>query len=183
MCTVMLAFVWLIFYKFYTREIIEFTTVTLADKLYNHLYAQKGKALSKQDFKKIEKEKLSLYACITSCLCHGYCYSVCFDILKILKAGNIKFVAIKEIPIEGKAEKYTMHVFYEKNGWVFNTYNQCQYPVEKALILHKGIVYKDFSYDDIKGLTYDEFRDKNCEELAKWCKDHECWQNWNKKDE
>jgi len=170
----------LIFYSFFRKELIDFSTNVLPDKLYNKIYAQRGKAISKQDFKKIEKENDVLYQYITSCLCHGHCYSICFDILKILKTGNIKFLAVKAHPDEGSS--YTMHVLYENNSWTFDTYNQRQYPLEKALVLHKAVVYKDFSYEDIKGLTYEEFRDKNYEELAKWCEEHDCYQKWNKKD-
>lgn len=173
----------LISYAFYTREIIVFSTATLPDKLYNKLYAQKGNALSKQDFKKIEKENKDLYECITSCLCHGHCYAICFDILKILKTGNMKFLAVKKLAIEDGKETYTMHVLYEKNGWVFDTYNQRQYPVEKALTLHQGIVYKDFSYEDIKALTHQEFRDKTYDEFVKWCEEHDCYQKWKKKED
>ena len=173
----------LISYAFYVREIINFTTVTLPDKLYNRIYAQRGKAISKQDFKKIQCESNDLYQVITSHLCHGYCYAICFEILKVLKTGNIKFIAVRKIKdADEETETYTMHVLYEKNGWVFDTYNQHQYSVEKDIALHKGIVYKDFYYEDIKGLTYDEFRDKTYDELAKWCKEHDCYQSW-KKDE
>lgn len=167
-------------YTFYAREIIEFSTITLPDKLYNRLYAQRGNALSKQDFKKIEEKDDILYKCITSCLCHGYCYSICFAILKTLKKGKIKFIAIKELT--GSNCPYTMHVLYENNGWIFDTYNQRQYPVEKALILHKAIIYKDFSYEDIKGLSYEEFRDKNYDELDEWCTKHDCYQYWKEND-
>lgn len=175
--------VFLFFYAFYTREIIEFSTVTLPDKLYNRLYAQRGKAISKQDFKKIEQENYDLYQVITTSLCHGYCYGICFEILKVLKSGNIKFLAVKKLNSEDGKETHTMHVLYENNGWTFDTYNQRQYTIEKNIALHKAVIYKDFSYEDIKGLTYDEFRDKNYKELAKWCEQHDCWQNWNKKDD
>lgn len=174
----------LISYKFFAKEIIEFCTETLPDKLYNRIYAQRGKALSKQDFKKIQCENYDLYQVITTHLCHGYCYAICFEILKVLKTGNIKFIAVRKIKdADEETETYTMHVLYEKNGWVFDTYNQHQYPVEKDIALHKGIVYKDFYYEDIKGLTYEEFREKNYENFAKWCKENDCYQSWNKKDD
>lgn len=174
---------WLIFYKFYTREIIIFSTFTLPDKLYNRLYAQRGKAISKHDFEKIKQENNDLYQYITSHMCYGYCYSICFDILAVLKNGNIKFLAVRRLDGDyEKTETYTMHVLYENNGWTFDTYNQRQYPVEKNIALHKAVIYKDFSYEDIKGLSYEEFRDKNYEEFAKWCKEHDCWQNWNNDD-
>lgn len=168
------------FYGFFHTEIMKFCTETLPDRLYNRIYAQRGKAISKEDFKKIKEKYDTLYQCITSCLCHGYCYSICFAILKTLKKGKIKFIAIKELT--GSNCPYTMHVLYENNGWIFDTYNQRQYPVEKALILHKAIIYKDFSYEDIKGLSYEEFRDKNYEELAKWCTKHDCYQYWKEND-
>jgi len=173
---------WGFFYLFFMKDIIDFSINVLPDTLYNRLYAQRGKALLKQDFKKIKEENYSLYQCITSCLCQGHCYGICFEILSVQKTGNIKFIAVKDLANKDNTETYTMHVLYENNGWVFDTYNQRQYPVEKALILHKGIVYKDFSYNDIKGLNYEEFRDKNCEDLAKWCEEHDCYQKWNKKD-
>jgi len=171
------------FYLFFTKDIIDFSTNTLPDTLYNRLYAQRGNAISKQDFKKIEQENNILHKYITSCLCHGHCYSICFAILETLKTGKMKFLAVKKLNTEDGKETYTMHVLYENNGWTFDTYNQRQYLVEKNIALHKGIVYKDFSYEDIKGLSYEEFRDKNYEELARWCKEHDCFQSWKKKDD
>ena len=35
----------LVFYMFFSKEFIEFSTTTLADRLYNKLYAQRGKAI------------------------------------------------------------------------------------------------------------------------------------------
>lgn len=181
----------LVSYGYFYTEIINFCNYTLADKLYNRLYAQKGKAISKKDFKKIKSENKVLYDSITSSKCHGYCYATCFNLLRTLKTGNIKFMAVKLVNTGNKTEEYTMHVVYEKNGWIFDTYNQRQYPVEKSMELHDAIVYKNFSYEDIifssydkfiMLLSYDEFRDKNYDELAKWCKEHNCYQEW-KKDE
>lgn len=178
-------------YGYFHSEIIDFCNYTLADKLYNRLYAQRGKAISKEDFIKIKNENKELYDSITSSKCHGYCYATCFNLLRTLKTGNIKFMAVKLVSTGNETKNYTMHVVYEKNGWVFDTYNQRQYPVEKDIALHNAIVYKNFSYDDIIFSSYDkfimllsygEFRDKNYDELAKWCKEHDCYQEW-KKDE
>ena len=169
------------FYLGLTHEIFQFTTILIPTKLYAIFYTKKGKAISKKDFKIIEKNNPELYEYITSYMCQGYCYSICFAILKTLKKGSLKFLAVKKIDGANEViQAYTMHVLYEKNGWIFDTYNQRQYPVEKSITLHKGIVYKDFSYEDIKDLTYEEFIETNHEELAKWCEEHDCYQKWHK---
>ena len=97
-----------------------------------------------------------------------------------LNCGNVIWSERKHkiSTLPDEKETYTMHVLYEKNGWVFDTYNQRQYPVAKSIALHKGFVYKDFSYEDVKGLTYEEFCEKNYGEMAIWCKEHDCYQDW-----
>jgi len=167
--------IFLVFYAYFHKEIINFSTNTLGDKLYNGIYARKGKALSKKDFRKIKNIDIELYNLITSTRCHGKCYDVTFQLLRILGTGNIKFIAAKNIL---KEEPYTLHAVYEKNGWIFDTYNQRQYPVEKCIALHKAIVYKTFSYKDLATLTDREFVNLHYEELAKWCKEHNCSQQF-----
>ena len=164
-----------VFTFLFKKQLVQFITILMPTELYCRIYTKRGKALTKKDFTLIEKENEMLYQHVTSNLCNGYCYSICFDILQILQEGNLKFVAVEDIA-EGKP--YTMHVLYEKNGWVFDTCNQHQYPTEKCLKLHNAIVYRDFTIDDIKGLTYEEFIEKNYADLKKWCEENNCSQFW-----
>lgn len=167
--------IFLAFYSYFHKEIINFSTNTLGNKLYNGIYVRKGKALSKKDFKKIKNVDIELYNLITSTRCHGKCYDVSFQLLRTLKTGSIKFMAVTNIFEE---DPYTLHVVYEKDGWIFDTYNQRQYPVEKCITLHKAIVYKTFSHDDLATLTDREFVNLHYEELAKWCKENNCSQQF-----
>lgn len=172
----------IVFYKVFRDEIFYFCGTLIPVKAYYLLYTQNGKALSKTDFNQVKKEYPKLYEYISTPLCQGMCYAISFELLKVLKKGSIKFVAVHKLGDENyKLQPYTMHVLYSQNGWVLDTYNQRQYTVEKSLSLHSGIVYTDFSYEDVKDLTYEEFREKHYEECANWCKEHNCEICWKTK--
>jgi len=169
----------IIFYQVFRNEIFYFCGTLIPIKAYYLLYTQNGKALSKADFIQVKKDYPKLYEHISTPLCQGMCYAISFELLKVLKKGNIKFVAVKKTADENRElQPYTMHVFYFQNGWVFDTYNQRPYTLAKALSLYDGKIYKDFSYDNIKDLTYEEFREKNYIECTKWCKEHNCETCW-----
>ena len=158
----------------------------LGNKIYFRFYTSKGKAISKEDFEKFKEESEDLFFFIESGLCKGFCYAICFDILKVLKKGKIEFAAVKEIKYvdEDKEESsYTLHVFYVNNGWAFDTYSVRQYPIDEIHRLNTAIICKTFSYEDVKDLDYDEFWKKNYHEVSEWCKRNKCTENWSNKEE
>lgn len=138
-------------------------------RLYSSLYTKKGKAISKKDFETIEKENDNLYDLITTQGCKGYCYSICFNILRVLKKGTMKFMAIKG---HDEDKEYTMHVLYVNNDWAFDTNSQRQFPLEELINIYEAKVYKDFTFEDIKGISYDDFRDLIYSDLEKWSEEN-----------
>lgn len=177
----------LIFFKVFTRAMVGFSQL-LAEKVYFLGCTKKGKALSKIDFETIKQVNEKLYAFIATQKCQGYCYSICFEMCKALKKGTIEFIAVKKIAMDkddedddGKA--FTMHVLYINKGWAFDTYSARQYPVEKLHEIYKAKVYKAFDFDSIRDKSYDEFRDEQEPELAKWSTINDCSMFWKKKTE
>ena len=166
----------IICFLFFISEINSFVNL-MAIKLYCTFYTKKGNALTKKDFEFIEKENSKLYNSITSPKCQGKCYAVSYGLLTTLKTGNIKFVAVKTCD-KDKKEKYTLHALYEKDGWVFDTYNQHQYPTEKCITMHEGIVWKDIFYKDIEKISPKDYGKDFYPELAKWCEEHDCYQEF-----
>ena len=149
----------LIFFKVFTRAMVGFSQL-LAEKVYFLGCTKKGKALSK----------------------------IGFEMCKALKKGTIEFIAVKKIAMDkddedddGKA--FTMHVLYINKGWAFDTYSARQYPVEKLHEIYKAKVYKAFDFDSIRDKSYDEFRDEQEPELAKWSTINDCSMFWKKKTE
>ena len=71
-----------------------------------------------------------------------------------------------------------MHVLYVIDGWCYDTYSEMQYPLEEVLERSKAKIYKSFSYKDIQGKTYYEFKEENLAELQKWCEENDCYQKW-----
>ena len=140
-------------------------------------YLYKGNALSKEDFDVIKEENKSLYNAITEFKASGYCYGICFEILKALKKGKILFVAIKDLDAKRKKD-YTMHVLYVNNDWCYDTYSQKQHPLDYALNHFYAIEYTSFSYDDIKEKNYHEFRKENSAALKIWCEENDCYEEW-----
>ena len=99
----------------FPRAMFSFTHL-LAQKLFFLIYTKKGKAITKKDFSKIKHIKEELYLFIETQMCKGYCYSICFEICKVLKKGYIEFLAIRDIRICGEDEDdekdFTMHVLF-----------------------------------------------------------------------
>ena len=168
---------WSLFYIYFGEEIISFSTYGIGCKVYHQLYTLRGKALTKKDFEKIKSMDSKFYEHITSMDCKGKCYDVSFKLLRMLRTGNIKFMAVTNCNSD-ESEQYTLHAVYEKDGWVFDTYNQHQYPVEKAIALHKAIVYKTFSYKDFEHVSNNKFVNMYYEDIAQWCKEHDCSQTF-----
>lgn len=149
----------------------------ISASMYSSQYVLKGNAILKDDFEIIKEEKKILYYGMMTQQVNGFCYSVCFDILKCLKKGTIQFVAI----ISNHAEydnKYTMHVLYVNDNWCYDTYSQRQYPLEEVLKRMKAKTYTSFAYEDVAENTYEEFRSKHALALKEWCEANDCYQEW-----
>lgn len=176
--------IFLIWFRVRFKEDISKFTDLISATLYFERYIIKGKAISKRDFSKIRKKKENVYDGIRYQRVHGFCYSVCFEILKCLEKGEIHFVATKNLPADKKddGKEYTMHVLYVNRTWCFDTYSQRQYPLEEVMKVFKGKIYKRFAYEDVQRKTYDEFRDEHYEALKKWCEENDCYQRWKKED-
>lgn len=153
-------------------------SLMLAKMIYFLVCTMKGKALNKSDIKVIKQVNEILYEHISTQMCCGYCYSICFDICKTLKKGEIEFIAIKKnFPYdkeEDDGKDFTMHVLYVNNGWAFDTYSSCQYPINELHEIYKAKIYKTFSFDEISGKSYEEFREEQVNELEKWSNENDC---------
>lgn len=165
------------FLKKFNEPIKVFNT-SIAEKLYSSLYTVKGKAILKQDFDKIKEKDENLYTYIMSQKCRGYCYAICFNILKCLKKGSIKFIAVQRIKADNIENRYTMHVLYVNGDWCFDTYSQKQYLVDELMDKLKAKEYRNYSYSDVKRMSYDEFREEQYPALEEWCKENDCYQEW-----
>ena len=165
----------IIFLTFFKDEVINLK-LGMRYKLYSS-YLTKGNALAKEDFEVIKEENESLYKVITEFKSNGYCYGICFELLKALKKGKILFVAIKDLDDKRKKE-YTMHVLYVNNDWCYDTYSMKQHPLDYALDHFYAKEYASFSYDDIKEKDYHEFRKENSPALKLWCEQNDCYEEW-----
>lgn len=167
--------------KVFKRAMFGFSQL-LAERIYFLVCTTKGNALCKNDFKIIKQVNEKLYAFIATQMCRGYCYSICFEICKALKKGSIEFLAIKKFSPhdyeEDDGKEFTMHVLYVNNGWAFDTYSSRQYPIERLHEIYKAKIYKAFSFDEISSKSYEEFREKQEPELAKWSIDNDCSMFW-----
>lgn len=173
-----------IFIFFFTKKfcepIWEFKNL-IASTMYFSRHVLKGDAISKDDFKIIEKEQDKLYYLMKTLQVHGFCYGVCFELLKCLKKGTLQFVAVKQLEAEKEESGnnyYTMHVLYVNNNWCYDTYSQMQYPVEEVIRRTNAKTYKSFTYDDIKDKTHEDFRAEHIKELKEWCDANDCYQAW-----
>lgn len=150
----------------------------VAKKVYFRFCTAKGKAVSKEEYKSIKINNSLLYDFISNQKCQGYCYSICFEILKILKKGSIEFVAIKRAfdvndrDFDGK--HFTIHVLYINNGWAFDTYSARQYPIDKIHDIFNAKIYKTFNFSEIKDKNYKDFRSEVEPDLIEWCKTNGC---------
>jgi len=166
------------------NEPIEIFKGLIAASMYSSRYVLKGNAISKDDFEIIKKEKEKIHYGMMTQQVNGYCYSVCFEILKCLKKGTIQFVAVRSLKTD-KTEhnnEYTMHVLYVNNDWCYDTYSERQYPLEEVMRKMKAKTYRSFAYADVEGKSYEEFREEQAPALIEWCKENDCYQKWLKDD-
>ena len=164
--------------KFY--EPIDNFIKLVSINIYSSRYVVKGNAITKTDFDIIKKENEKLHDFMMSQQVNGCCYGVCFEILKCLKKGKLMFIAVNAVGEKDIA--YTMHVLYVNDNWCFDTYSQRQYPLEEVIKRFKAKTYKIFSYEDVDGKNYDEFRKQQAPALQEWCNANDCHQEWLKDD-
>lgn len=165
------------FFKRFTKEIIRFKN-DIAINMYNKRYLRKGKALSEEDFKTIKEKNDELHYVITRLMAQGYCYSVCFELLKALEKGEMLYLGVYSADEESKGKTYTMHVLYVNGDWCYDSYSEKQLPLEKVLKASKGKIYRSYSYDDIKDREYDQFRNEEVAMLREWCKQNDCYEEF-----
>lgn len=172
------------FEKRFKNEIDIFWSL-ISNSLYTKRYVVRGNAISKEDFEVIKKDANNLYNLITMQRTNGFCYFICFEILKCLKKGKLMFIASKVLQDEKDKngnKDYTMHVLYVNNGWCFDTYSQMQYPVEEVLKRMRARTFKIFNYKTVKEMTFEEFRNKYGQELKEWCQKNNCYQIFTNKE-
>lgn len=166
-----------LFIKAFFYEILLFRKA-ISLKLYLH-HVFIGDAISLEDFDTLKQENKCLFDVITNFKSCGFCYHVCFELLRTLKKGTFWFVATKWGGKDEEISKpYTMHAIYENNNWCYDTYSMKQHPFDYALDHFGAIKYLSFSYEDIKDLTFHEFREKTANELKAWCEEHDCYEEW-----
>lgn len=90
------------------------------------------------------------------------------------KKGAIQFLAIKDFVAKEGEEPYAIHVLYINNGWAFDTFSSRQYPIDKIHEMYQAIVYKNFSFYDIKNKSFIQFREEFRPEISKWCSQNDC---------
>ena len=168
--------------KKFSEVLIEISE-TLSEKMYFAICTKKGKALSKKDFKIIKKYDEILYEYISKQDCRTYCYETCFRMCKVLKKGEIEFVAIKalqlnQMDINNAGKEFAMHALYINNGWVFDSYNVRQYRVAKIHQIYGAKVYRKFTFEEIQNKYYEQFREEQYPDLAKWCAANDCTEYW-----
>ena len=167
----------IVLFKVFKRAMLTFSLL-LAERIYFLVCTKKGKALSNNDLKVINKANEQLYYSIATQMCRGHCYSICFEICKALKKGSIEFLAIKKFSPpadeEDDGKEFTIHVLYLQDGWAFDTYSSCQYPIEKLHEIYKAKIYKVFSFEEISSKSYEEFREEQKPKLEEWCIANNC---------
>ena len=168
------------FLKRFQKEKTIFTGLISAN-LYSSKHVLKGKAILEKDFEIIKEKKEKLHFLMMTQQVQGYCYSVCFELLKCLEKGTIQFVAVKCLETEKEENDnldYTMHVLYVNDGWCFDTYAEGQYPLDEVMKRLYAKTYKSFDYEDVKDKTYEEFRAEHYQALKEWCEENNCYQRW-----
>lgn len=166
-----------IFIVTFINEILQFRKSIIIK-----LYAQKlkrGNALTSDDFNILKEENEPLFNSITNFECSGFCYAVSFQLLKALKKGTFWFIAIKwNDTINANPYPYTMHALYEYDNWCYDPYSMQQHQFDFALDHFGAKKYLCFSYEDIKDMSYHEFREKTANELKVWCEANDCYEEW-----
>ena len=177
--------IWLALSIVFIIEIIFFliflklkTKISIISKLdtflYFNIYTKKGKAITRKQFKKIKKEYPELYTLISSQKVAGQCYAVSFELLKLLKEGNLIFLAVDDDdPNAHKNTNYHMHTLYLNKGYVFDTNFSLQIPYEDFLTINKVRIFKVFSYKDVKDVDFLEFRTMLHPQLVNWCEENQ----------
>ena len=159
----------------YKNLVIEFIEVVVSQRYFKK-YTRNGEAITREDFKELVEKDFNLFNIISRQKCTGFCYSVCFEILKNMQKGRIMFVTLKDCKdLNMLEEEYIMHVLYVNNNWCFDTYSCKQYELETMLKLNQSKVYKTFTYEDIKELDYETFKSSIYEDISKWCKENDCY--------
>ena len=142
--------------------------------LYFNIYTKKGKAITRKQFKKIKKEYPELYALISSQKAAGECYAVSFELLKLLKEGELIFLAVNDDdPNAHKNTNHHMHTLYLNKGYVFDTDFSLQVPYEDFHTINKVRIFKIFSYNDVKDVDFLEFRTMLHPQLVNWCEENQ----------
>lgn len=184
--TVILIVAYIIFVVWFMRKFsnpIQAFKKLLSANIYASRYVIKGNAISKSDFDIIKKENEKLHYIMMTQHVNGYCYSVCFEILRCLKKGTLLLIAANNVDEKDEFNNYyTLHALYVNDNWCFDTYSQRQYPLEEVMKRFKAKTYKNFTYEDITGKTYDEFRKEQSPAVKQWCEANDCCQVFSKND-
>lgn len=145
----------------------------LDDFLYFNLYTKKGRAITRQQFKKIKRTAPNLYKQLKVQKVAGMCYNVSLLLItKVLQKGSIIFLAVHDSsPTDHKNTDYHMHVLYANDGYVFDTDSCLQIPLDVYISINKASIFGEFSFEEI-GDDLDEFVDKLHPRLIAWCKEH-----------
>lgn len=139
--------------------------------LYFNIYAKKGKALTRKDFKKLKKVHRPFYRYFYDGKAINECYFTSFFLLKLLQKGKMQFLAVRDYDPSWRENcDYHMHVVYVNNGYIFDTDSYLQFPYDKYISLMDAKEFKSFSFEDVKDLTEEEFGKIHHSELVSWCK-------------
>lgn len=146
---------------------------SLDDFLYFNLYTKKGKAITRQQFKRIKRSAPNLYKLLRKQNVAGMCYTVSLLLItKVIQKGSIIFLAINDFsPTDHKNTNYHMHVLYVNDGYVFDTDSCLQIPLDLYISINKASIFGEFSFEEI-GDDPKEFSDKLHPKLIAWCKVH-----------
>lgn len=162
------------FYRIFKKEIWNFKNGIAINLYYRH-YLTKGKALTQEDLQEIKENNESLHYVITNLKAQGICYNVCFQILDTLEKGEIIFLRVICTQPEEFGPKYTMHVLYVKEGWCYDTFSEKQFLLDDYLKVSQGKIYKRYFYENLGGLTYEEFIKREKQMLKEWSDAHDCY--------
>lgn len=154
-------------------------TQKITSSVYFVLITRHGKAIDNWDWRDIKYTKNSLYTMIKNQSCRGACYPVSFWLVKLLMKGRMDVCAVKEchytIDKEGVYElPYTMHALFVADGWAFDTFSCRQIPVDKIYNVYGAKLCKSYTYNEIMGISYGEWKKKEARALKEWADKNEC---------